>query len=211
MACGYGKESMLNAELLNPRAQHIKCRACSLLRWGLRVYLSVLNICSSSADPGTITITNSATLTHSPNLSHAPTRVDSPHNSLAVSGPGGGAVLILAPQIIRLIAGACCSRVCSLCCCCSRTALSVTGRGWGGRLKRHLHLTFHCPLWCSFFQKSLELVCGPKACCFFNLYLLLISWAVVACFLHWKMAGQMAPMGLEVLPFTFPLANLGFF
>ena len=41
MAFGYGKDSTLNAELLNRRAQHVKCFACSLLRWGLRMYLSV--------------------------------------------------------------------------------------------------------------------------------------------------------------------------
>ena len=66
MACGYGKDSTLNAELLNPRAQLVQCCACSLLRWELRMYLSVLNIRSSSTDPGTITNTNSATFTHSP-------------------------------------------------------------------------------------------------------------------------------------------------
>jgi len=38
MACGYGKDSTLNAEPLNPRAQLVKCCACSLLRWGLRIY-----------------------------------------------------------------------------------------------------------------------------------------------------------------------------
>ena len=82
MASGYGKDSTPNAELLYPRAQHVRCCACSLLRWGLRMYLSVLNIRSSSTDPGTITITNSATLTHSPNRYCAPKRVASPQNSL---------------------------------------------------------------------------------------------------------------------------------
>jgi len=62
------------------------------------MYSSVLNIRSSSTDPGTITITNSATLTHSTRLSYAPKRVASPQNSLALrEGPGGEAVLILAP------------------------------------------------------------------------------------------------------------------
>ena len=75
MSCEYGKDSTLNAELLHPRAQLVKCCACSLLRWGLQMYLSVLNIRSSSTDPGTNTITNSATFTHSPNLSRAPKRV----------------------------------------------------------------------------------------------------------------------------------------
>jgi len=90
MASGYGRDSTPNAELLNPRAQHVRCCACSLLRWGLRMYLSVLNIRSSSTDPGTITITDSATLTHSPNRYCAPKRVASPQNSLAERGVGGG-------------------------------------------------------------------------------------------------------------------------
>ena len=90
MAPGYGKDFTLNAELLNPCAQHVRCCACSLLRWGLRMYLSVLNIRSSSTDPGTITITNSATLTHSPNRYCAPKRVASPQNSLAERGVGVG-------------------------------------------------------------------------------------------------------------------------
>ena len=77
MVCEYGKDSTLIAELLSPRAQHVKCCTCSLLRWGLRMYLSMLNIRSSSTYPGTITITNSATLLYSPNLSRTPKRVAS--------------------------------------------------------------------------------------------------------------------------------------
>ena len=61
------------------------------------MYLSVLNIRSSSTDPGTITITNSAIFTHSPNLSRALKQVASPQNSLAERGAGGGGgVLLLA-------------------------------------------------------------------------------------------------------------------
>jgi hypothetical protein len=61
------------------------------------MYLSALNIRSSSTDPGTITITinNTVTLTHSPNLSRAH-KVASHKNSLAERGGRGKAVLILA-------------------------------------------------------------------------------------------------------------------
>jgi len=86
-------DSTLTAELLNPRAQHIMCCACSLLRWGLQMYLRVLNISSSSTDPGTITITNSAPLTQT-----YPTPLSAWlfQNSLAERGVGGGAVLLAA-------------------------------------------------------------------------------------------------------------------
>ena len=61
------------------------------------MYFNVLNMRSSSTDPGTITITNSATLTHSPNRSRAPRRVASPQNSLAERERGlGGCVQVLA-------------------------------------------------------------------------------------------------------------------
>ena len=53
------------------------------------MYLRVLNMRSSSTDPGTITITRSASLTHSPNRSRAPKRVASPQHSLAERGRGG--------------------------------------------------------------------------------------------------------------------------
>ena len=101
-------DSTLTAELLNPRAQHIMCCACSLLRWGLQMYLRVLNISSSSTDPGTITITNSAPLTQT-----YPTPLSAWlfQNSLAERGVGGG--LCCLRLVIRLI-DACCSRVCIL-------------------------------------------------------------------------------------------------
>jgi len=152
MDYGYGKDSTLNAELLNPRVQLVKCCACSLLCWGLRMYLSVLHIRSSSTDPGTITITNSATFTHSPNLSHTPKRVASPQNSLAERGAGGGgAVLLLAHYQTHR----CCLLQQGLlwCCCLPLLPCSPFSNGgvWGGRLwwRRgrggRLHLTFHCP------------------------------------------------------------------
>ena len=37
----------------------------------------------------------------------------------------------------------------------------------GQAVKKRLHSI--APLWCALFQKSLELVCGPKTCCFFKL------------------------------------------
>jgi len=52
------------------------------------MYLSVLNTSSSSTDPGTITITNSADLTHSPNHYCAPKHVASPKNSMVERGVG---------------------------------------------------------------------------------------------------------------------------
>jgi len=134
MACRYVKDSTLNAELLNTRAQLVKCCACSLLRWGLRMYLSMLNIRSSSTGPGTIAITNSATLTHPPNRYCAPKRVASPQNSLAERGVGGGGCAgsgsLLDSSLLLAAAGlassaaaaaaaaaACCSRVSILSCC----------------------------------------------------------------------------------------------
>jgi len=157
MARGYGKDSTLNTELLNPRAQLLKCCACSLLRWGLRMYLNVLIIRSSSTDPGTITITNSATFTQSPNLSRAPKRVASPQNSLAERGAGGGScaasgslsdssLLLAAAGLASSAAAAAAAAAAARLCC--RAVLSVMGGLflWGWMLK---------PL-------SLELVCGPK-------------------------------------------------
>ena len=128
MACGYGKDSTLNAELLNPRAQLVQCCACSLLRWGLRMYLSVL-LCTHVSDEAPLL----QRLEHACKLG------------------------------VQLGVGCLC---CALNCCVVCT------------------LVF-CP-------------CQPtKACCFFNhaaalsLWLLLILWAAMACFLHWNVAGQM--------------------
>ena len=102
-------------------------------------------------------------------------------------GPkGGGAVPILASYHTQRTGG---------------------GGGGGAGCEEAFHLIFHCPpLVCALPEKP-----GPKACGFFKLQLLLISWAVVACFLHWKVAGQMLPMGPQLLPITFPLATLGFY
>ena len=150
MACGYGKDFTLNAELLY-RAQLVKCCTCSLLRWGLRMYSSVLNIRSSSTAPGTITITNSATFTHSPNLSRAPKRVASPQNSLAERG-------------------ACCSVL-------NTHANWVCNLGSTACLRAELLCSLHS----YFFNHAAAL----------SLWLLLISWHAMFCFLHWKVAGQM--------------------
>jgi len=162
MAFGYGKDSTPNAELLNPCAQHVKC--------------------SSSTDPGTITITNSATSIHSPNLSRVPKRVASPHNSLAERGAGGVCVGVCwFWLLIRLIAAlaaagfapsAAAAAASRLLC---RAALSVMGGGGGEALVEEggqavkKRLRSIALLWYALFQKSLAPVCGPKICCFFKL------------------------------------------
>ena len=134
MACGYGKDSTLNAELLNPRAQLVKCCACSLLRCGLRMYLRVLNMRSSSTDPGSITITSSASLTHSPNRSRAPKRVASPQNSLAERGQGGrdcAGSVSLSDSSLEGSAGFASSAAAAARLCC-HADLSEMGGGGGG-------------------------------------------------------------------------------
>jgi len=67
------------------------------------------------------------------------------------------------------------------------------------------------PFGVRFSRKAWNLVVNPRLAASSSLQLLLISWAVVACFLHWKVAGQMLPMGPQLLPITFPLATLGFY
>ena len=151
MSCEYGKDSTLNAELLHPRAQLVKCCACSLLRWGLQMYLSVLNIRSSSTDPGTNTITNSATFTHSPNLSRAPKRVALLQQRLEHACKLGEQLGVIC---------LCCALNC--CVVCTLVQLPL-------------------PAYQGFFNYAAAL----------SLWLLLISWHAMFCFLHWKVAGQM--------------------
>jgi len=60
-------------------------------------------------------------------------------------------------------------------------------------------------------RKAWNLVVEPRYADSPSLQLLLISWAVMACFLHRKVAGQMLPMGPQIFPITFPLATLYFY
>ena len=39
-----------------------------------------------------------------------------------------------------------------------------------------------------------------KACCFFKLVAIADLMGCMACFLHWKVAGQMLPMGPQIFP-----------
>jgi hypothetical protein len=59
-------------------------------------------------------------------------------------------------------------------------------------------------------RKAWNLVVDSRLANSPSLQLLLISWAVMACFLHRKVAGQMLPMGPRMFRITFSLTNLGF-
>jgi len=79
--------------------------------------------------------------------------------------------------------------------------------GEGGQaVKKRLHLIFHCPpLVCALPEKPGTWL-DPRLAASSSLQLMLISWAVLACFLHWKVAAH-GPPNIS----HFSLATYGFY